>query len=112
MDWRPCGGCSVREERRPASCLRFLVRIFFMPFDPKIIRSDDGAVDPHTELHLPDDFSLLAEQLTDDANRLAACYPPREPEKLVMLSKKLSRGGGSVWLVRSLAGGSLAGGSL
>lgn len=59
----------------PAIFPRFLARIYLMPFDPKLIRPDDAPLLPSGEIHLPDDLAALAEQLSDDAAHLSACYP-------------------------------------
>lgn len=40
-----------------------------------LIRPDDPPWDEHSELKLPNDLALLAEQLGDDAERLAEQYP-------------------------------------
>lgn len=47
-----------------------------MPFDPKIIRHDDEGLE-QAELELLGDLAILGEQLHDDAQRLATCYPPK-----------------------------------
>ena len=59
----------------PAIFPHFLARICLMPFDPKLIRPDDAPLLPSGEIHLPDDLTALAEQLSDDAAHLSACYP-------------------------------------
>lgn len=53
-----------------------------MPFEPRIAgqpdderRSDEPAWDDAAELELPDDLTVLAEQLRDDAMYLAKCHP-------------------------------------
>jgi len=50
-----------------------------MPFDPKLIRPDEPLLGPEGELQLPDDLRALAEELGDDAARLAKCFPPPRP---------------------------------
>jgi hypothetical protein len=46
-----------------------------MPFDPKLIHPDEPPLTPAGELNLPADLAALAEQLGDDAQHLAGCYP-------------------------------------
>jgi hypothetical protein len=81
-----------------------------MPFDPKIIRENDADLDATADLQLPADLALMAEQLGDDAARLAACYPPPVPAAIqpaAHLATPNSRRMG-YWLSRSLAGTALA----
>lgn len=47
-----------------------------MPFDPRVIRSDD--LPPPTHL-LPPVLEALGQQLADDADLLARCYPADDP---------------------------------
>ncbi len=75
-----------------------------MPFDPKLIRDDDTNFEG--DLKLPDDLVLMAQQLGDDANRLAATYPPPRPQLVVTRFSGLT----NVWFTRSLAGTALAAG--
>lgn len=82
-----------------------------MQFDPKIIRPDEGAFDQSADLQLPDDLAIMAEQLAEDAARLAASYPARLPPQSLPLAvpaanenSRLRR----VWLSPTLIGGSLA----
>jgi hypothetical protein len=78
-----------------------------MPFDPKLIREDDANFEG--DLKLPDDLALMAEQLGDDANRLAALYPPPMPTVLAVSRPRTSvPSRRSSWLTRSLAGTALA----
>lgn len=78
-----------------------------MPFDPKLFRDDDANFEG--DLKLPDDLALMAEQLGDDANRLAALYPPPLPAVLaVSRPKTATPSRRSSWLTRSLAGTALA----
>jgi hypothetical protein len=52
-----------------------------MPFEPRLIRPDD-VCDDETELALPADLAALAEQLTADANYIAARYvSPSQPAR-------------------------------
>lgn len=51
-----------------------------MPFDPRLIPPEPPPLDPDGEISLPDDLALLAEQLADDAQHLARCYPPAGEE--------------------------------
>jgi hypothetical protein len=46
-----------------------------MPFDPKIIRSEDAPLTSEGDIDLPADFAALGQQLRDDAGGLANCYP-------------------------------------
>lgn len=46
-----------------------------MRFESKF--DHDGETDRSGPIDLPDDLTLMAEQLRDDAQRLAACYPPQ-----------------------------------
>jgi len=46
-----------------------------MPFDPSLIHPDDAPLRADGDLDLPDDLSVLAEQLADDAAHLSARYP-------------------------------------
>ena len=82
-----------------------------MPFDPNIIREEDASFEG--DLKLPDDLALMAEQLGDDAARLAATYPPPVPAVLAV-SREASAAQSSsrrkAWLTRSLAGTALAAG--
>lgn len=81
-----------------------------MPFDPKIFRENDADFDAAADLQLPADLALMAEQLGDDAARLAACYPPPVPaviQPAARLATPSSRRM-SYWLSRSLAGIALA----
>ncbi len=80
-----------------------------MPFDPNIIREDDASFEG--DLKLPDDLALMAEQLGDDAARLAATYPPPVPAVLAV-SRQVSavQSRRTSWLTRSLAGTALAAG--
>ena len=81
-----------------------------MPFDPNIIREDDASFGDG-ELKLPDDLALMAEQLGDDAARLAATYPPPVPAVLaVSRQKTAAQSRRTTWLTRSLAGTALAAG--
>ena len=81
-----------------------------MPFDPNIIRADDASFEG--DLKLPDDLALMAEQLGDDAARLAATYPPPVPAVLAAVSRqeKAAQTRRTSWLTRSLAGTALAAG--
>ncbi|MFN0022180.1 MAG: hypothetical protein ACKVP0_28355 [Pirellulaceae bacterium] len=83
-----------------------------MPFDPKLIREDESNFEVG-DLKLPDDLALMAEQLGDDAARLAATYPPPMP-KVLAVSRQESAAQSSprrnTWLLRSLAGTALAAG--
>lgn len=83
-----------------------------MPFDPRLISEDDADFDAAADLQLPADLALMAEQLGDDAARLAATYPPpvlqRRTEHCSVPRKATNRA--SVWLTRSLAGTALAAG--
>ncbi len=47
-----------------------------MPFDPRIISSDDSSFEGVAELELPDDLLQLADQLRDDAAFLSNRYTP------------------------------------
>jgi hypothetical protein len=47
-----------------------------MPFDPHVVGSGDSEFDDSPDLSLPDDLACLADQLREDAQRLAADYPP------------------------------------
>jgi hypothetical protein len=52
-----------------------------MPFEPRLIRPDD-VCDDETELALPADLAALAEQLTADANHIAARHAsPSQPSR-------------------------------
>ncbi|MCE9526198.1 MAG: hypothetical protein K8R36_09105 [Planctomycetales bacterium] len=78
-----------------------------MQFDPKLIREDDANFEG--DLKLPDDLALMAQQLGDDAARLAATYPPPKPAVLVASRRKTAAPSRrSFWLMRSLAGTALA----
>ena len=79
-----------------------------MPFDPNIIREDDANFEG--DLKLPDDLALMAEQLGDDAVRLAAAYPPPVPAVLAAVShqEKATQTRRTSWLTRSLAGTAIA----
>ena len=82
-----------------------------MPFDPKLIRDEEDA-GFEGDLKLPDDLALMAEQLGDDAARLASAYPPPKPKlakEHVAVSQRASVRA-SAWLTRSLAGTALAAG--
>jgi len=82
-----------------------------MPFDPNVIREDDANFEG--DLKLPDDLALMAEQLGDDAARLAATYPPPVPAVLAasrQASAAQSSSRRKAWLTRSLAGTALAAG--
>jgi hypothetical protein len=80
-----------------------------MQFDPKLIREDDANFEG--DLQLPDDLALMAQQLGDDAARLAATYPPPMPAVLaVSRPKTAAPSRQSSWLMRSLAGTALAAG--
>lgn len=72
-----------------------------MPFDPKLIREEDANFEG--DLQLPDDLALMAQQLGDDATRLAACYPPPVPSVLATVRHVAPRQK-NAWLMRSLAG--------
>lgn len=76
-----------------------------MPFDPKLIREDDASFEG--DLQLPDDLALMAQQLGDDATRLAATYPPPMPAVLASAQQVAPRRK-NAWLMRSLAGTALA----
>jgi peptidoglycan/LPS O-acetylase OafA/YrhL len=80
-----------------------------MPFDPKLVNEDEAGFEG--DLKLPDDLALMAEQLGDDAARLAATYPPPVPAVLAA-SREASAAQSSsrrkAWLTRSLAGTALA----
>ncbi len=78
-----------------------------MPFDPKLIREDDANFE-RGDLQLPDDLAHLAEQLGDDAARLAAIYPAPTPKVLAVSLQPTSRR--HTWLTRSFAGTALAAG--
>jgi len=81
-----------------------------MPFDPKIIAGDD-AFDSDAELKLPANLALMAEQLGDDAARLAATYPPKfVATRFSGFTNRLKPVTTSGWLTRSLAGTALAAG--
>ena len=83
-----------------------------MRFDPKLI-SDEDASFGDGDLKLPDDLALMAEQLGDDAARLAATYPPPVPTVLAVSRQEsvaLSSSRRNAWLTRSLAGTALAAG--
>ena len=80
-----------------------------MPFDPKLIREEDAGFEG--DLKLPDDLALMAEQLGDDAARLAATYPPPVPAVLaVSREASAAQSRRTSWLTRSLAGTALAAG--
>lgn len=82
-----------------------------MPFDPNIIREEDASFEG--DLKLPDDLALMAEQLGDDAVRLAATYPPpvsAVPAASREASAAQSSSRRKAWLTRSLAGTALAAG--
>ena len=85
-----------------------------MPFDPRLISEDDADFDAAADLQLPADLALMAEQLGDDAARLAATYPPPVPAVIAAVSRQktdvpsVSRR--NAWLTRSLAGTALAAG--
>ncbi|MFN0018304.1 MAG: hypothetical protein ACKVP0_08600 [Pirellulaceae bacterium] len=76
-----------------------------MPFDPKLIRDDDANFEG--DLQLPDDLALMAQQLGDDAARLAATYPPPMPVVLAD-ARQVAPRRKNAWLMRSLAGTALA----
>ena len=76
-----------------------------MQFDPKLIRDDDANFEG--DLQLPDDLALMAQQLGDDAARLAATYPPPMPAVLASAGQVTPRRK-NAWLMRSLAGTALA----
>jgi len=78
-----------------------------MPFDPKLIPEDNAGFEG--DLKLPDDLAVMAEQLGEDAARLAATYPPRRRTELCSVQPVPSRRS-STWLARSLAGTALAAG--
>ena len=78
-----------------------------MPFDPKLIREDNASFEG--DLQLPDDLALMAQQLGDDAARLAATYPPPMPAVLASVRQVAPRRK-NAWLMRSLAGTALAAG--
>ena len=78
-----------------------------MPFDPKLIREDDARFG-EGDLQLPDDLAHLAEQLGEDASRLAATYPSPTPRVLAVSRQPSSRR--NTWLTRSFAGTALAAG--
>jgi hypothetical protein len=46
-----------------------------MRFDPKLIHVEEPPLAANGDLNLPPDLAALAEQLSDDANHLAALYP-------------------------------------
>lgn len=80
-----------------------------MPFDPKLVHDDD--VNFEGDLQLPDELALMAEQLGDDAARLAASYPPPLPATLtVSRQNSILPSRDSSWVVRSLVGTALAAG--
>ena len=88
-----------------------------MPFDPRVFREDDFFREDDArfgdgDLKLPDDLALMAEQLGDDAARLAASYPPPVPrsrtEHCSVPQRVTHRT--AAWLTRSLAGTALAAG--
>jgi hypothetical protein len=66
---------------------RFLARICLMPFDPELIHPDDAPLLPSGEIHLPDDLAALAEQLSDDAAHLSACYPAAGEANVALASE-------------------------
>ncbi len=76
-------------------------------------RLDDSDAVPERDgqLTLPDDLALMADQLRDDAARLAACYPPQlggvreEVAKVASVSPRRRSVANSVLLASSLAGG-------
>ena len=76
-----------------------------MQFDPKLIRDDDANFEG--DLQLPDDLALMAQQLGDDAARLAAIYPPPMPAVLASVGQVAPRRK-DAWFMRSLAGTALA----
>jgi len=47
-----------------------------MPFDPHVIDPGESEFDDSPDLSLPEDLACLADQLREDAQRLAADYPP------------------------------------
>ena len=49
-----------------------------MPFDPKLIHADEPPLAAGGDLDLPAELAALGEQLSADAARLAAVYPPRQ----------------------------------
>ena len=71
----------------PAIFPHFLARICLMPFDPKLIHPDDAPLLPSGEIHLPDDLAALAEQLSDDAAHLSACYPAAGQAQVALASE-------------------------
>ena len=80
-----------------------------MPFDPNIVREEDAGFEG--DLKLPDDLALMAEQLGDDATRLAATYPPPVPRsRTEHCSVPRPAPHRTSWLTRSLAGTALAAG--
>ena len=73
----------------------------------------DSFAERDGELALPDDLAMMAEQLADDAQRLAACYPPQygpviEVAAAVASARSHANARGRVWLAGSLASGLLA----
>ncbi len=46
-----------------------------MPFEPKLVKPDDGPLDDETDLDIAPEFELLTAQLTADAQTLAERYP-------------------------------------
>lgn len=74
----------------------------------------DSFPERNGELELPDDLAAMAEQLSDDAHRLAACYPPqygpvREVAAAVAsVSPRRERALRTAWLLGSVGSGLVA----
>lgn len=81
-----------------------------MPFERRLVPPTEMPPDDAHELPLPADLVLLAEQLTDDANHLAACYPPNrlptspgEPRKELFPRRATLMLGGSLAAISLVA---------
>ena len=61
-----------------------------MPFDPQLVRPDDAPLHDSGDLALPDDLLELAAQLGDDAQHLAALYPPASLTRSVSEDRTIS----------------------
>jgi hypothetical protein len=47
-----------------------------MPFEPKLVRSDDSFAAAEGSLELPPELAVLGDALRTDAQQLADCFPP------------------------------------
>jgi hypothetical protein len=86
--------------------------MFLMPFETKFDEGDDAVPERDGQIELPDDMALMADQLRDDAQRLAACYPPRlgpvadvaAAVALVSQARQRSAGRSALWISSAVGG--------